>query len=78
MNKESSETIDFIFKRALDVFFEKEDKDTAILRIHERFGTNKSSCGMYIRIISSMLKGERYKRSMSSTATDNILKNFYY
>jgi len=77
MNKELPETIDFIFKKAIDVYFGKEDKDNAILIIHKEFGTNINSCGMYIRIISSMLKGERYERSLSSTAADNILKNFY-
>lgn len=77
MNKESPEAIDFIFNRAIDVYFKKEDKNTAILRIHEKFGTNENSCGMYIRIIGSMLKGEIYNRGMSATATNSILKNFY-
>ena len=77
MNKESPEDIDFIFKRAINVHYEKEDRNTAILRIHNKTKTNKASCAMYIRIISSMLKGERYPVGMSSTATDDILKNFY-
>ncbi len=78
MNKESPEALDYIFKMALDVYFEKKEKNNAIVKIHEKFNTNESSCGMYIRIIINMLKGERYTRGMSSTATDNILKNFFF
>ena len=77
MNKESPEAIDFIFKMAIDVYFEKESKDNSVLKIHNQFGTNKSSCEMYIRIIGDMVKGKRYPRGMSALATDNILKNFY-
>jgi len=77
MNKESPEAIDYIFKIATDVCFDKEDRDIAIQRIYKNYGTNKNSCDMYFRNIFNMLNGERFSVSMSAEATDNILRNFY-
>jgi len=78
MNKKSSdEIIAFKFKRAIDVCFEREDKQAAISRINREYGVNISSCDMYIRNIRSMLEGERYTRNMSINETDITMKNFY-
>ena len=75
MNKETPEAIDYIFNLSLK-FYEKDiAKNKAIEIIANKYGTNKGSCDMYIRIICCMLDGLTYKRNMSATATDNILRN---
>jgi len=75
MNKESSEAIDFIFVMSLAVYRNELSRSLAIENTFNKYGTSKGSCDMYIGIIRNMLDGKPYKRQMSSTATDSLLRN---
>jgi 5-methylcytosine-specific restriction protein A len=75
MPRESAEIINELYQLAIRVL----DGELTISAVQDlmaqKYRTNKSSCQIYLNNIRRMLAGDTFKRTMSASATDALLKN---